>query len=60
MIDNDNISTPGKTEQKILFFGVLAALLISGLAPHDRLTWAMEVIWVAAGLPLIADRKSVV
>lgn len=54
MIDKEGIAAPGKTERKILFFGVLAALVLSGLAPHDRLTWAMEVIWVAAGLPLIA------
>jgi putative membrane protein len=32
---------------------VLAALIVSGIAPHDRLTWLMEVIWVVIGLPLV-------
>lgn len=54
MIGKHAIRMPGGAERKFLFFAVLAVLLLSGLAPHDRLTWAMEVIWVAAGLPLIA------
>jgi len=36
-----------------LVVGVLAVLLWSGIAPHDRLTWFMEVIWVIVGLPLV-------
>jgi len=32
---------------------VLAALVGSGIAPHDRLTWFMEVVWVVIGLPLV-------
>ncbi len=31
----------------------LAALVYSGIAPYDRLTWSMEVSWVAIGLPLL-------
>jgi len=31
----------------------LAALVYSGIAPYDRLTWAMEVSWVAVGLPAL-------
>lgn len=32
---------------------VLAALVLSGVQPHDRLTWFMEVVWVIVGLPLV-------
>jgi putative membrane protein len=32
---------------------VVAALIWSGIAPHDRLTWIMEVIWVVAAIPLL-------
>ena len=36
-----------------------AALIISGLAPYDRLTWLMEVLPAMIALPLIgATRKS--
>lgn len=31
---------------------VTAALLISGLAPTDRVTWLMETFWVVLGIPL--------
>src|SRR5574343_2073796 len=38
---------------------VLAALIVSGLAPYDRLTWVMEVLPAMIALPLIAaTRKS--
>jgi len=38
---------------------VVAALLVSGLAPYDRLTWLMEVAPVLIALPLmIATRRS--
>lgn len=38
---------------------VIAALLVSGLAPYDRLTWLMEVLPAIVALPLIAaTRKS--
>ena len=33
-----------------------AALVVSGIAPTDRLTWFMEVVWVIVGLPLVAWR----
>lgn len=32
---------------------VMALLIWSGIAPVDRLTWIMEVIWVVIGLPLL-------
>lgn len=38
----------------VLAAGVLVALVISGLSPHDRFTWLLEVFWVIGGLPLIA------
>jgi putative membrane protein len=31
---------------------VLVCLVLSGIAPRDRLTWFLEVSWVIAGLPL--------
>jgi putative membrane protein len=38
---------------------VIAALIVSGLAPYDRLTWLMEVLPAMIALPLIAaTRKS--
>jgi putative membrane protein len=54
MIDNNQMQWPGTLERRALWFGVLAALLLSGIAPHDRLTWTLEIVWVAAGLPLVA------
>jgi putative membrane protein len=48
------LSTPGPREA-LLYLAVAAAALIgSGIAPRDRLTWIMEVIWVVAALPLLA------
>lgn len=32
---------------------VLLALLISGVAPTERGTWFLEVVWVLVGLPLV-------
>jgi putative membrane protein len=40
-------------ERHALVLLVLGALAWSGIAPHDRLTWIMEVIWVVLGLPLV-------
>ncbi|WP_443033586.1 DUF2238 domain-containing protein [Streptomyces sp. CA2R101] len=36
-----------------LAVAVLLALALSGLQPHDRVTWVMETCWVMAGLPLL-------
>ncbi len=36
---------------------VVAALVASGLAPYDRLTWVMEVAPVLIALPLIASTR---
>jgi putative membrane protein len=48
------IATPSRAECGVLALIVLLALLWSGIAPADRLTWFMEIIWVLIGAPLIA------
>ena len=50
------VGVPGRGERRLLWWGVLAALLVSGIAPRDRLTWLMETLWVIAALPLLAWR----
>jgi putative membrane protein len=51
--------TPRETLDAALATTVLAALIVSGLAPYDRLTWLMEVLPAMIALPLIAaTRKS--
>ncbi|MDQ4094293.1 MAG: DUF2238 domain-containing protein [Actinomycetota bacterium] len=45
--------TPGRTERRVLIGVVLAVLVWSGIAPADRLTWLMEVVWVVVGLPVV-------
>ncbi len=47
------ISSPTKREGWVLALIVLGALVVSGIAPHDRLTWMLEVVWVVIGLPLV-------
>lgn len=44
---------PSRTFGFALIIVTLIMLVTSGIHPVDRLTWAMEVIWVAIGLPLI-------
>jgi putative membrane protein len=45
-------------EVRLLLALTIAALVYSGISPYDRLTWAMEVVWVVVGLPiLIATRR---
>lgn len=41
-----------QTELLVLLGFVLAALVYSGIAPYDRLTWSMEVLPVVIALPL--------
>lgn len=48
------ITTPTRGERWLLVAIVLGALAWSGIDPHDRLTWMLEVVWVAVGLPLVA------
>ena len=42
-----------RRELAFLLFVVLAALAWSGIAPTDRLTWFMEVVWVLVGVPIL-------
>jgi len=47
-----------KRELAFLLFAVTALLVWSGIAPADRLTWFMEVVWVLIGVPiLVATRR---
>lgn len=48
------LTTPTRTERWLLVAIVLGALAWSGIAPYDRLTWVLEVVWVVVGLPLVA------
>lgn len=43
----------GRTELGFLLVLVCGALVWSGIAPADRLTWLLEVIWVLVGLPIL-------
>jgi putative membrane protein len=45
---------PAPYERKFLLLVVIAALIVSGIAPKDRLTWLLEVIWVIVAIPIIA------
>ena len=44
---------PTRAERAWLLAIVIAALLWSALAPRDRMTWFMEVVWVIVALPVI-------
>lgn len=45
---------PVPPERKLLLGIVIVALLVSGIAPKDRLTWFLEVVWVIVAIPIIA------
>lgn len=47
---------PKRREAWGLIALVAGALLWSAIAPTDRLTWFMEVVWVLVGLPLVMAR----
>jgi putative membrane protein len=44
---------PTRSEAWGLVALVVGALLWSAIAPKDRLTWFMEVVWVIVGLPVV-------
>ncbi len=48
---------PASREPAILLLAVAAALLISGLAPHDRFTWLLEVAPVLIAAPLLVATR---
>ncbi len=43
----------GRVENGVLLVLVAAALVVSGIQPHDRATWVLEVLPVAIGVPLL-------
>ena len=43
----------GPREGAFLLAAVLLALVWSGIAPTDRLTWLMEIAWVLGAIPLL-------
>ena len=45
---------PGPAERKLLLAIVVLALIVSGIAPKDRLTWLLETVWVMIALPIVA------
>lgn len=47
------LRTPTRNEGFLLIALVAGALLYSAIAPKDRLTWLMEVVWVIVALPLL-------
>lgn len=53
-IPTREIETPAPRELAAYATVAIVALVASGLAPTDRLTWIMEVIWVLVALPLLA------
>ena len=45
---------PWSANERRLVAGLaLLAVALSGLAPHDRLTWLLEVIWVLLAWPIV-------
>ena len=53
MAGTGTLAIPTRGERALLLAIVLVALAWSGVAPVDRLTWVLEVMWVAAGVPLV-------
>jgi putative membrane protein len=45
---------PAPIERKLLLGIAIGALIVSGIAPKDRLTWVLEVVWVIVAIPVIA------
>jgi putative membrane protein len=44
---------PSRVERKLLLAIAILALAISAIAPKDRLTWLLEVVWVIVAIPII-------
>ena len=55
-MDHGIAQPPARRERTLLVTIAVVALIVSGIAPKDRLTWLMEVVWVILAVPLIAWR----
>jgi putative membrane protein len=53
MAGTGTLESPSRGEGWLLVVLVTGALVWSGIAPHDHLTWLLEVVWVLLGLPLV-------
>ena len=40
-------------EPVLLLFAAIAGLIVSGIGPHDRLTWVLEVLPILIGFPIL-------
>jgi putative membrane protein len=47
-----------RNEAAFLLAAVGAVLIWSGIAPHDRLTWFMEIAWVLGAIPLLVATRT--
>jgi len=47
------VRSSGRIELIALFSATVALLILTGVAPYDRLTWGLEVVWVIVGLPTL-------
>ncbi len=45
------------SERLMLVLLTIVALVVSGVHPHDELTWWLEVSWVLLGLPLLVTTR---
>ena len=45
---------PSRPERIALLMLVIGALLVSAVAPKDRMTWLLETVWVIVAIPVIA------
>jgi putative membrane protein len=37
----------------VLLAGVIVVLVVSGIRPHDWVTWLLEIFWVLIGIPVV-------
>ncbi|MEO8505425.1 MAG: DUF2238 domain-containing protein [Acidobacteriota bacterium] len=52
-------STPSSRLPAVLLAGVFTALVLSGISPHDRTTWWLEIFPILIGAPiLVGTRKT--
>ena len=57
-VDPTRVRMPTRPQGALLLGGVALALLASFLVARDRMTWAMETVWVMLALPWLAlDRR---